>query len=819
MTFLFTDIEGSTRLWEQHPSTMRDTVATHDRLMRSILEGGGGYVFATAGDGFGVAFRSTGEAAAAAVNAQAALADTDWAHGGPLRVRMAIDAGVADERDGDYFGPSVNRAARVMSEAAGGQILLTSTAADLLRHDLPPGTALRPEGNKTLKGLPGAVALFELTDERPGRSWRPWVLGVAGMAVLAVGAAFVLQSRSGEADVETTATPSPAVTTATDEAESPFLWRRNLGGPAESVVIVGGVAVTAVQTPDGTTVAGFGAATGSSLWEEDFDVVYAVRAQAGQLVLVHRDGLVDRIDLLDPVSGTPISGCGLVLPTALMTPGKDGFTTYAMNALSQSGATATVVDGEAFLLLGVGTPGQLEVDANSGLLSVDFTPEGRRCHTVTRYEEGVTRWPPILSGPVLAGGSVFVGDSGTLHSFAQDSFEKQWDYFPATGQVAGYDGGVRHIAARAVQFQYPGGIRTEVMLYIVDGESTLHKVDAGVLSASIATSGHPIALTDEAVFIVGADNDLIAMDHTLHDVLWRASPESIAAGPLVVEDAIVLATNTGVIAFDPTDGTTLLSTETEVPVAAVTAGEGLIVLVDANGELMAIRLPGHPLPDLPAPETTSIAAEPVAVATEFLKALESGSPAAVVDLLGVDLHFPEQYETSLVVAPWALQWWFEPETREQVLGRVAFFQALNARVDVGACETAERRDGTGVEVACEVTHSDDFHDVFGVTFSGTTHIVVRDGLVRQLFGGEWDRREYDPGSREGIYFRMKVGQWRGMDLGLNTGEWFERTWEWAQEQRTDGFTVACGDVTPKAPSVACGRFLLEVAPEFAATLP
>jgi predicted ATPase len=126
VTFLFTDIEGSTRLWDEHPEAMRVALARHDVVVRTAIEAHEGYVFATGGDGFGAAFRRAVDGLAAAHDAQAALAAEGWPDGAVLRVRMGLNTGEVDEREGDYFGPAVNRAARIMAAGHGGQVLASS---------------------------------------------------------------------------------------------------------------------------------------------------------------------------------------------------------------------------------------------------------------------------------------------------------------------------------------------------------------------------------------------------------------------------------------------------------------------------------------------------------------------------------------------------------------------------------------------------------------------------------------------------------------------------------------------------------------------
>ncbi|MBV8339437.1 MAG: adenylate/guanylate cyclase domain-containing protein, partial [Candidatus Eremiobacteraeota bacterium] len=113
VTFLFTDIEGSTERWERHREAMKAAVARHDAVMREPLEDQGGYVFKTVGDAFCVVFPTAPQAVQAAVDAQRAIASQDWSQVGGLRARMAVHTGLADERNGDYFGPTVNRVARL----------------------------------------------------------------------------------------------------------------------------------------------------------------------------------------------------------------------------------------------------------------------------------------------------------------------------------------------------------------------------------------------------------------------------------------------------------------------------------------------------------------------------------------------------------------------------------------------------------------------------------------------------------------------------------------------------------------------------------
>src|SRR5689334_7915182 len=133
VTFLFTDIEGSTKLWEHYPEAMRVALARHDDLLRAAIEAAGGYVFKTVGDAFCAAFWTAPDGLSAALAAQRALLAEPWGETGPIRVRMALHTGATEERDGDYFGPPVNRVARLLSAGHGGQTLLSGPTAELVR--------------------------------------------------------------------------------------------------------------------------------------------------------------------------------------------------------------------------------------------------------------------------------------------------------------------------------------------------------------------------------------------------------------------------------------------------------------------------------------------------------------------------------------------------------------------------------------------------------------------------------------------------------------------------------------------------------------
>ena len=152
VTFLFTDIEDSTRLWETQHAAMQQALAQHDAIMRNAIEANDGYLVKTTGDGAHAAFAIAADAIAACLAAQRALKAHIW---GEVRIksRMALHSGAAEQRDGDYHGPALNRAARLMAAAHGGQILLSLATEELVRDHLPADITLRDMGERRLKDL------------------------------------------------------------------------------------------------------------------------------------------------------------------------------------------------------------------------------------------------------------------------------------------------------------------------------------------------------------------------------------------------------------------------------------------------------------------------------------------------------------------------------------------------------------------------------------------------------------------------------------------------------------------------------------------
>jgi predicted ATPase/class 3 adenylate cyclase len=162
VTFAFTDIEGSTRRWEHDRLGMQEALQRHDSIVRSEVARHDGHVFKTVGDAFCCAFSRPEEAVAAMVAVQRAISAEDFSAVGGLRVRVALHTGTADERDGDYFGPAINRVARLVSIGHGGQVLLSEITRAIAYGALPAETSLVDLGSQRLKDLNDPEHVWQL---------------------------------------------------------------------------------------------------------------------------------------------------------------------------------------------------------------------------------------------------------------------------------------------------------------------------------------------------------------------------------------------------------------------------------------------------------------------------------------------------------------------------------------------------------------------------------------------------------------------------------------------------------------------------------
>ena len=164
ITYLFTDLEGSTQLWQEHPGGMSGVLARHDGLLTSVIEDHGGMVVRSRGEGdslFAVFVRAR-DAAAAACAVQQAILKEPWALELSIKVRMALHTGESELREHDYYGPVVNRCARLRGIAHGGQVVLSQATSELVQDALPEGASLRDMGTHRLRGMERPEQVFQL---------------------------------------------------------------------------------------------------------------------------------------------------------------------------------------------------------------------------------------------------------------------------------------------------------------------------------------------------------------------------------------------------------------------------------------------------------------------------------------------------------------------------------------------------------------------------------------------------------------------------------------------------------------------------------
>jgi WD40 repeat protein/serine/threonine protein kinase/class 3 adenylate cyclase len=176
VSFLFTDIVGSTPLWEKKPRAMRESVAKHNAILKEVIEGHEGRVFKVIGDAFQAAFMAPWQAVEAAIVGQRSLSEAEWGETGPIQVRMGVHIGTAEISEGDYVAShTLNRVARIMSAGHGGQVLISLAVAELIRGNLPPEVQLKDLGEHYLKGLSHAEHIFQVSALGLGIDFPPLV--------------------------------------------------------------------------------------------------------------------------------------------------------------------------------------------------------------------------------------------------------------------------------------------------------------------------------------------------------------------------------------------------------------------------------------------------------------------------------------------------------------------------------------------------------------------------------------------------------------------------------------------------------------------
>jgi predicted ATPase/class 3 adenylate cyclase len=173
LTFLFTDIEGSTRLWDLHPQAMKKALSDHDEAIRKIVDAHGGKVFKHTGDGALAVFGSAADGLASAADLARRLTDQVHPDVGALKVRIAVHTGEAEERDDDYFGPALNRTSRLLSVAHGGQVLVSLVTERMAGGEAGEGIAFLDLGEHRLRDLARSERIFQMAIEGVSSDFPP----------------------------------------------------------------------------------------------------------------------------------------------------------------------------------------------------------------------------------------------------------------------------------------------------------------------------------------------------------------------------------------------------------------------------------------------------------------------------------------------------------------------------------------------------------------------------------------------------------------------------------------------------------------------
>jgi predicted ATPase/class 3 adenylate cyclase len=272
VTFLFTDLEGSSRLWEAHPEAMQDALACHDEILRDAVTLHGGYVVKMRGDGAHAAFATAESGIVAAIAAQQALGEQEWGVVGGLRVRMGLHTGAAALREGDYFGGAVNRAARLMDLAHGGQIVCSQSTADLARDALSEAVGLIDLGEHGLRDLTRAEHVFQVSAPSlapsfpPLRSLESYATNLPAQMTAFVGRDHELTETAGAL------------------ADSRVVTLTGVGGVGKTRLALQVAAEMLPEFPDGVFFVELGGINDTSAIDESIAATLLVQQQPGQTI-------------------------------------------------------------------------------------------------------------------------------------------------------------------------------------------------------------------------------------------------------------------------------------------------------------------------------------------------------------------------------------------------------------------------------------------------------------------------------------------------------------------------------------------------------
>ncbi len=567
VTFLFTDIEGSTALWENHPDVMGRAVAVHNSIIRHSIEEHNGRVFATLGDGFAAAFESPVDAARAALSAQDELAETSWPEGISLAVRMGLHTGIAEARGGDYLGPPVNQAARTMGVAAGSQIAVSETTHDLLRHLIGGWGELSPLWSGRPKGIERRTVVYLLSrpgSRPPGRYRRIWPAVVGASVVLAsLGVVLGGGGRTGEsADPSTTGATGPAPT-------------RSASTTAAAVPVLAG-----------WEIRGFGAPIGAMVATTDGMLVAA--SPRGGISLIEADGTVRDFEIPGRVLTAPVP-IGDVIAVATrggLLAGYDPETGAESARCVFGGLEVTTppsILGDS-LVVATGDQGQvrrLRLDSDGcELLAVNTSA------TLGRVEAMVALDDQVIAVDRL--GRVYLFDADDLRPRG-GSAEIGRIPEPAAGTVT--------IAGAVIRVAGAAGTEERVLAYTTDADRFLFAID--VTERSVVNTG--IRVDGDVTF--AADGDLIAVviDASIRRRLQRLDAESLVpldaseselgdviVGPVRGDTLLYVSDGPRVVAFDAETLDHVWDLALTVEPVSLAEYAGLLVVATGEGDLLAL---------------------------------------------------------------------------------------------------------------------------------------------------------------------------------------------------------------------------------------
>lgn len=564
---MFTDIEGSTALWEAHPSIMGRVIEEHDAIIREAADDHGGWVFATGGDGFAIAFASPVEAARAALDAQERLARTTWPGGVALSVRMGLHTGIAEKRDGDYFGPPVNEAARVMGVASGGQVAVSETTCNLLRHLTEDWGALEPLWSGRFKGITRRTDVFLLSPhgESAGRGRRPSKVVLVGISVLvlvAAGTALLGGREFGEStsttDVNLSATTVPPSAEPVGAAPDGVSWTIDGVSPAVGEPVVIGGRVLWARTGGIGWVDGAGNVGG-------FDTPgipnTAPRLIDGLVVLGVRGGLLLAID---PETGEEAARCVLELDVTVPPIAWDESMIVAAGDQSQIRRVRLGQDGCQTLAVN------------------DTAIRGRVNTEMRRLGDALMAIDNL--------GRVYLVDGATLEA---DGAGAGIGRIPEPDPMSGVVGEMIRVAGA-------GGMSDRPVVLAADRDGFLFSIDIDervVSNTGIRIEGEVLLAADGDLLAVVIDEGIRRRLQRIDTVGYVALDASdtelgdIAVGPVRGSQHLYLSDGPRVIAFDAET----LDRAWEVPLdstpAFIAELAGQVVVLTVGGEMKALPAP------------------------------------------------------------------------------------------------------------------------------------------------------------------------------------------------------------------------------------